>query len=111
MKICPVCGNTKLLSGYIEFDHASGKYVLSKCPQCTGIFYETKHFFDFKNNRDHNRSSKIYLEKTSDIEEQATIVYNFFNCLPDKIKGIDIGCGGGIVMDFSKNDVTGHNWI
>jgi len=103
MKMCPVCGSTQLRSGYIEFDYASGKYILSKCLQCTGIFYEKKHFFDFKNNRDHNRSSKTYLEKTSDIEEQVTIAYNFFNSLPDKKKGVDIGCGGGIVMDFSKN--------
>jgi SAM-dependent methyltransferase len=102
METCPVCGNSEVISEYAEFTHPSGHYVLSKCPQCTGIFYKTNNSFDFKNNSDHNKSSKIYLEKTSDVEEQVTIAYNFFNQLPDKVKGIDIGCGGGIVMDFSQ---------
>jgi len=30
------------------------------------------------------------------------VMHNFFTHFPDKTKGIDIGCGAGIVMDFSE---------
>src|SRR6266404_4579549 len=102
MKSCPICGNTKLHSDYIQFQYAGKDYILSKCYECTGIFYENVLFFDFKDDLEHNRSSKIYLEKTSDIEELVTVMYNFFTHFPDKIKGVDIGCGAGIIMDFSE---------
>ncbi len=102
MKSCPICGNTKLHSDYIQFQYAGKDYILSKCYECTGIFYENVLFFDFKDDLEHNRSSKIYLEKTSDIEELVTVMYNFFTHFPDKTKGVDIGCGAGIIMDFSE---------
>jgi SAM-dependent methyltransferase len=103
MKSCPICDSSDILGQHIQFVSGWKEYSLGRCNTCTGIFYENEFFFDFKENFDHNRSLKVYIEKTSDIEELITVGYNFFEQYGEKlVKGIDIGCGAGLLMDFSQ---------
>src|SRR5574338_553183 len=103
MKNCPICESPLINQNYIRFNYADKNYSLSKCAACNCLFYENDFFFDFKENFEHNRNLKTYLEKTSDFEGLMTIVKNFFSAFPEKtFFGIDIGCGTGIIMDFSQ---------
>ncbi len=103
MNICPICGSNNLRRNYLKFNYGHKDYVLVMCLDCSGLSYENEFFFDFKENLDHNRSLKTYLEKTSDIETMVEVMTNFFNHFAgDTHTGIDIGCGVGMVMDFSE---------
>ena len=100
MKRCPICDG-EIRPSYFQFQHASKEFLLSRCMSCDSLMYENEFFFDFRENFEHNRSLKIYLEKTLDLESLVSVVYNFINAFPENTKqGIDIGCGSGIVMDF-----------
>ncbi len=95
----------------MQFSYSFKEYNLGRCNVCTGIFYENDFFFDFKENFEHNRSLKNYIEKGSDIEELITVVNNFFDQYPGRVEsGVDVGCGIGLVMDFSQR-VRGKQMI
>lgn len=103
MNSCPICESPAIKQPFMQFSYAYKEYSLSQCTTCKCVFYETDFFFDFKENFEHNRNLKTYLEKTSDIESLITVMHNFFSRYPDRTQaGIDIGCGAGLIMDFSE---------
>lgn len=75
-----------------------------RCMDCGVMVYKNDFFFDFKENFDYNKSLKIYLEKTSDLEGLVSIIYNLLSEFSEELhRGLDIGCGVGILMDFSQS--------
>ena len=106
MNSCPICTEQFNNDHVLHFQQAHKSYTLLKCPACECLFYKDNFVFDFKNNIDHNKSLKIYLEKNADIEGLVTLIYNFLSQLPKATKGIDIGCGAGLVMDFAAAFMT-----
>lgn len=106
MNNCPICESNAIRQNYMQFTYAYKEFSLSRCTNCKCMLYSNDFFFDFKENFEHNRSLKTYLEKTSDLESLITIIYNFFTAFPERTgSGIDIGCGVGIVMDFSQTSM------
>jgi len=102
---CPICESRHLKEDYLHFKHEKIDYILVKCFECECIFYLNDVDFDFKNNFEHNRNLRLYLEKTADAESLITVVHNLFYQLPDSLnKGIDIGCGVGLIMDFAEKE-------
>lgn len=108
---CSICTDKGIRGHSLSFSHNGVDYFVCKCPNCSHMFYVDTLEYDFKGRDSQNHTTRIYIEKTADIETLINIMSNFLTTYTDLKCGLEIGCGFGVGMDFAnafhKVEMTG----